>query len=163
MERRTVLRGAAAVAGIGLAGCIAGGTPGNGTDTPTEGPEIQLVDSSFAVENVDNTGEPSADATVHDEDNRVTFTGTIEGSDGCKTAVMDAMEYDREADEIHLQVRTEDREGTEDRACTEALVYVDYEATAEFENGTPRQATVSHNGRAIMSGAHESSRAGDGN
>lgn len=162
MKRRTMLRGAAAVAAIGLAGCTAGGAPGDESDTPTNDPPIELVDSDFSVGAIDHTGEPSADVTFNDAENRVIFTGTIEASDGCKTAAMAGMEYDSEADEVHLAVRTENREGTEDRACTEALVYVDYEATARFENGTPRRAATSHDGREVMSGAHESSRAGKG-
>jgi ABC-type glycerol-3-phosphate transport system substrate-binding protein len=162
MHRRTLLRGAAAVAAIGLAGCTANGAPGNGTDTPTDDPPIELVGSDFAVEAIEHTGEPTANVSFDDDENRVTFTGTIEGSDGCKTAAMDAMAYDTEADEVHLSVNTEDREGTEDRACTEALVYIDYEATATFNGGTPKRAAVSHDGRELMSGAHESSSAGDG-
>jgi hypothetical protein len=160
MHRRTVLRGAAAVAAIGVAGCT-GGAPGQGADTPTDDTPVELVDSDFAVEAIDHTGEPSADVTFHDDENRVTFAGTIEGSDGCKTATMEAMEYDREADEVHLSVRTEDREGTGDRACTEALVFIDYEATATFEGGTPTRAAVSHDGRELVSGAHDSASAGD--
>ncbi len=157
MQRRTVLRGAASIAAIGIAGCSAGGAPGDATDTPTDEPSIELVDSDFEVKNIDHTGEASADVTFHDEDDRVRFTGTIEGSDGCKTAAMDAIEYDSEVDEVHLTVRTEDREGTENQACTEALVYVDYEAMATFSGGTPKRATVSHDGREIMSGGRESS------
>ena len=160
MHRRTVLRGAATVAAIGIAGCAAGGTPGNGTDSPTDEPPIELVDNEFEVVGIDHAGEPTAGVTFHNDENRVTFRGTIEGSDGCKTAAIDAIEYDSEGQEIHLSVRTENREGTEGQACTQALVFVDYEARATFSGGTPKRASISHDGREIASGAHESSSAG---
>lgn len=160
-----MLRGAAAVAALGLAGCGASGTPGDGGDTPTPTPtpSIELVDAEFEVTGRDNADDVGAEISFDDGANQVAVTGTIQGSNGCKTAALESVDYSRADDEVHVRVRTKNRKGTDDTtACTEALVYIGYEATIQFEGGTPRRARVSHDGEGVASGAHDEAAAGDG-
>lgn len=178
MDRRTLLRNGAALAALAIAGCTGGqpggdgtptdGTPGDGSETtapPTTGsPEtIEIADYSFEVTDRTSAGtEPTAEVSFDAAEELVRVTGTIEGSDGCKTAELRAIEYSRDADEVHVGVATTDRPGTGDKACTQALVYISYELTVSFRGGVPAAASVSHDGTAIASGAHDSASAGDG-
>lgn len=173
MDRRTLLRRSAALVALGLAGCTEGGDPDVGDGSPTPGGDgtptpappttepTTVADFTFQVTNIDSAAtEPTADVTFETGENRVRVTGTIQGSDGCKTAALEAIDYDRAADEVSLSVITEDRPDAGD-ACTQALVYIDYEATVSFTGGLPSQAAVSHDGDEIASGAHDSATAGE--
>lgn len=164
-----MLRRAAVVSVLGLAGCTGDGSPpgadGDGTPTPddgtpttepptTEPPEtVEIADFAFSVtDRTSSATEPTADVTFDAESNAVQFTGIIEGSDGCKTAALDAIDFDRAGDEVTLAVITKDRPGAGDM-CTQQLVYISYEATVEFSGGLPSQAAVSHDGSEIASEA----------
>lgn len=175
MDRRTLLRRSAALVALGLAGCTDAGSPADGDGSPTPGGDgtptpapptttepTTVADFTFEVTNIDSAAtEPTAEVTFETGENRVRVTGTIQGSDGCKTAALEAIDYDRAADEVTLSVITEDRESAGD-ACTQALVYIDYEATVSFTGGLPSRAAISHDGTEITSGAHDSATAGDG-
>lgn len=175
MDRRTLLRRTALLGAIGLAGCTDGGSSpgGGGDDTPADGddptteppttepPATGDVDGvDFQVVDVDNTGEPGADVTFDADTNEVRITGTITGSDGCKTAALEAVEHDSGADEVTLAVITKDRPDAGD-ACTQALVYIDYEVTVTFTGGLPSKASVTHDGRGVTSGATDSGSGSD--
>ena len=172
MHRRQLLRRTPALSALAIAGCAGdsppagdGGTPTDDTPTPTptEPPEtVELAEYHFEVTGRDSSGEGTADVEFDTETYEVRFTGTIQGKNGCQTAALQAIDYDREADEVTLSVRTKKAEGAGD-ACTQQLVYVDYEATVSFTGGIPSQASVVHDGQPIMSGAHDSARAGEGN
>lgn len=175
MDRRTLLRRAAALGAIGVAGCTdggtgtdGGGTPGD-TPTPTPSPEpptseppetVEIDEFDFVVTGMDNSSEPTADISFDEGTNTVRVTGTIQGSDGCKTAALESIDYDRAADEVTVAVKTKDRPDAGD-GCTTALVFIDYEVTVSFTGGLPRAATVSHNGEDVASGAHDTASAGD--
>jgi hypothetical protein len=173
MNRRTLLRNGATLTALALAGCSGDGQPGvdpTPTDgTPREGtettspPTIEIADFSFAVtDRTSETTEPTATVSFDATEGLVRVTSTIQGSDGCKTATLRAIDYHRDADEVHVGVATTDRPGTDDRACTEALVYISYEATVSFTGGVPSAASVSHDGTEVTSGARDSASAGDG-
>lgn len=170
MNRRTLLRRAAALGAVGLAGCT-GAPPGDdGTDTPTDDgepttappttddetptsePPVDIADFDFAVTDRDSSSAPTATVSFDASADEVRFTGTIQGSDGCKTAALDAIDYDRGADEVTLSVITKDREGAGDM-CTTALVFIDYEGTVRFTGGIPSRAVVTHNGEEMTSAA----------
>lgn len=168
MDRRTLLRNGAAFSALVLAGCTGSPPGGDGNETtapPTTGsPETtEIADYSFAVtDRTATTTEPAAEVAFDAEEGLVRVTGTIEGSDGCKTATLRAIDYNRDADEVHVSVATKDRPGTGENACTQALVYISYEATVSFTGGIPAAASVSHDGTEIASGAHDSASAGEG-
>jgi len=123
---------------------------------PADAP--MLVESSLSVTNVTSTQrKTTADATFDEDENKVFVTGTIEGSDGCKTATLASADYDPSADSLTVDVETVDREDA--GTCTQALVYIDYEVTVTFEGGVPKSITVQHDGRGVMSGAHGSASA----
>lgn len=146
--------------GAGLAGCF--GSPGppadDNTPTPTPSPTpepITIETTEFRVRDRNHAGEPTAEVTFDTEAEAVRVTGTIEGANGCKTAALKSATYDDATDEVSLLVHTVDREGTEGKACTESLVYIDYEATVQFAGGTPANASVSHNGREMLATGRE--------
>jgi hypothetical protein len=126
--------------------------------TPADRPAIQS--SSLSVTGVsESESRETATAEFDTDAKTVSLSGTIEGSDGCKTAALGAVEYDAASDTLAVDVVTRDREGTEDQACTQATIYIDYEATVTFSRGLPTAIEVSHDGTGIMSGAHGSASA----
>ncbi|WP_135663602.1 twin-arginine translocation signal domain-containing protein [Halorhabdus rudnickae] len=82
--------------------------------------------------------------------------GVISGSDLCSRARLADLSYDRE--ESHLSVAIESVKDENCEAGGQCIVEIPYEGTFSFENGVPESVSVSHNGRDIMSGAHESAR-----
>lgn len=128
------------------------------TGTPTSAPTV--VESSLSVVDVSQrdqreTAEPSFDPDA----NTVVIEGTIQGSDSCKTAALGSLSVD--ADRLTVDVVTENREGTDNQVCAQALVHIDYRATITFENGIPTEVAVSHDGDGIASGGYSSASAGD--
>lgn len=154
MDRRTLLRRGVAVSALAIAGCTAENGPSGGGDgaegeTPTT-ESVAIGDVSFAVTGIDGSGTPGVDVSFDAEDDGVRFEGIIQGADGCKTAVLDAVDYDREADTVTLSVITEDRPDAGD-ACTQQIVFVSYEATVAFSGGLPSRAVVTHDGTEMTS------------
>lgn len=131
---------------------------GDGPGTPGQG--VPVADSTFEVVGRSGaSGEPTADVTFHEDENRVTVTGTIHGSDGCKTAVLGDVTDDAGDDRVTVSVVTENRDGAKDRTCTQAIVAIAYEATVTFEGGVPSAASVVHDGHEVASAAHGSASA----
>lgn len=173
MKRRTLLR-AAAVAGTGvLAGCAntgpdAGGpSDGDGsTDSPTDSPTRSPTESPTPTEGSgsgsrevtarsfevleQSCGEGENSATVERGDDRVVVEGTIRGSNTCYTAELERAEYDSGADRLTVAVRSyEHTPEDETPACGQCIVDINYRATVEFNNGTPDEVTVQHNGEHV--------------
>ncbi len=174
MHRRTLLRRTGAIGALALAGCTGqaseddgnggdgGGSDGGSTPTATPNP-VTMQDTTFEVTGRGGASDQqgSADVEFDTADDRLVVTGTIVGSDGCKTAALGDVKYDTEADELRVNVVTKDEEGSEDKMCTQALVDIDYELVVRFDGGIPKSASVSHNGQGVTSGAHGEASAGD--
>lgn len=119
-----------------------------------------LHDSSLTVTDITESEQPlTAEVSFDSETNTVTIDGVIQGSDGCATAALGDVSYDASSDTLSVDVVTQPREGSEDRACTAALVYISYEATIEFDDGLPGEVTISHDGDPVASGGYESASA----
>lgn len=139
-----------------------GGNDGS-TESDGGGANPALEDATFeVVEQTSAAQEPGADVEFDAGAGQVLVRGTIQGSDGCKTADLQAVDYHAAADEVTVSVVTKNRPGTGDQACTQQLVYISYEATVTFSGGIPSAASVVHDGEGVTSGAHASATAGDG-
>lgn len=157
MRRRDVLRYAGAAAVVGATGCLGegSGTPGddgNTTDGDGNGDGddtgTSVSDTSFEVESV-TSGTGDGDASVTFEEGAVRVDGTASGNNGCYTARLGGVSYDEEEDRVTVNVETfEDRD--EDEMCTEALVGIDYSATAEFDGGLPSSVEVRHDDETVI-------------
>jgi len=141
MKRRTLLRGASTGLVAGLAGCL--GSTGTGdpdddpSDTPTDTPSPPTspsptpgsndVDASFRLTGA-GSGVQNDDAEVSFGD-PLTVTGTVWGANGCYTADMAAATLTD--GRLTVVVRAFKPETDTPRACTDAIVQLDYEVTAE--------------------------------
>lgn len=151
MDRRTFLGTASLTGIVALTGCLSDGggddTPsatGTGTATPTStpAPDPMLTDSTFTVVR-NESGTENDSASVSADGGNVVVEGTIWGRNGCQTAELRSVNYDREADELTVSVRTTERDDAGD-ACTQAVVEIDYTATISFEGGLPDTVVVTH-------------------
>jgi hypothetical protein len=136
MDRRGLLRTGLLPAIVALAGCL---SDGGGGGTPAE---PTVTDTEFAVLGR-TSGSQTDDATVTFDDATVTVEGTIWGSDGCQTAVLDSADYDAAADELTVAVAEATREDAGD-ACTQAIVETEYRARVAFDGGFPGTVVVTH-------------------
>ncbi len=135
----------------------------SGSDGGTDDSQPVLQGSSLTVTDVSSgVTETTADIAFRRDANEVQVRGIIQGNDSCKTAAVGDVSYDPEADALAVDIVTVDREGTEEQACAQELVFISYEATVEFSGGLPREASVSHNGQGVGAAAHGSASAGDG-
>ncbi|GAA5473532.1 hypothetical protein Hhis01_00928 [Haloarcula hispanica] len=142
MKRRQLLRYGGLGCSIALAGCF-GGAPGSG-ETSTEGAsETPSVNETTFSVTQRQSGSQTSSATVAFDGDQVVVEGTIWGSDGCKTADLTDVTYDSSADELRISVGTKDKPDAGD-VCTQAIMEIDYRATATFENGLPGTVSVSH-------------------
>lgn len=143
---------------VGHGDTILSGDNGGGGSTPDDPPELQA--SSFAVTGVES-GQPrqTADASFDTDDETVTVTGTIVGSDGCATADLGTVEYDAADGQLAVDVVTTEREDADRRACTQQMVGIDYEATLSFDGDIPSRVAVSHDGDGVMAAGYGSSSA----
>lgn len=170
MYRRTLLRLTPAVVTVGLAGCAGDGTDGNGgdegtptetdtpspsptpTDTPTGSPrptDPTVEDTTLTILETEG-GQERDTADVAVENGAVVVEGTIWGSDGCKTATLEAATYDRDSDTLRVAIATTDREDAGD-VCTQVIVEIDYQARVTLSGGLPETVTVTHDGRTVTS------------
>lgn len=163
MKRRTfMITTAAGLAG--LSGCIDGGGNGNGNggnnttgnnsdnDGQNNTGTPELTDTEFEVQDIQSGTEVNEAQVEFDQENSsVGITGTISGSDGCKTAALSNAEYNQEEDELRVEIITRDREDAGD-TCTQAIVEINYTATIHFSGSLPHNASVYHNGN-MVSGA----------
>jgi hypothetical protein len=123
------------------------------TDEPTETPgesegSNAMVERSFEVGGVE-CGQGANRADVSRGGDSVDVDGTIRGRNGCYTAELEAATYDDGADELTVAVRSYD--DSDGEYCQQCLVDVDYRASFEFEDGTPGEVTVVHNGDRVTS------------
>lgn len=162
MKRRTLLAAAAAATTTGTAGCLGGGLgtdPENdgtdGDDGPTETPDgPRLVDQSFEVERVE-CGDDYGGHEVIKSDGVVTVEGVLDGRDTSYTAELVTSEYDREADELYVEV--ESVEGEEGGGMSaQCITEIEYVATFTFENGEPSSVRVDQSG--VRSGSSSASQ-----
>lgn len=149
MNRRTLLQRAGIVGATLLAGCSSSGSPGGESpdpETDTEDPDASqspvLETTEFSVDGRSG-GSQRDEATVRFDGQRVVVEGVIWGSDGCKTATLLDSAYDRATDTHTVTVGTTDREDAGEM-CTQALVEIEYTATATFEGGLPGRVVVRH-------------------
>ncbi len=149
MKRRSLIGQAGTLGLFLLAGCTSNPdrdrSDGDGSDDP-----VRFVDSAFEVRHI-GAGTQADDATLEFDEASQTIRvdGTIWGADGCTTASLDAVEFAAGNDTVTVAVATRDRAGTDDRACTQAIVEIDYTAVLTFEGGLPATATVTHDGRSV--------------
>lgn len=141
MDRRAFLRRTGTMLGVGgLAGCV-GDPPdlgGTETDVPPPGEEPALADRTFEVTKR-GCGNEVDEATVSFRGD-VVVTGTITGSDACKTARLVTAEVRDGA--FHVLVGTTDESGAD--VCAQCLTEIDYEAGFEFEGELPEKVVVEH-------------------
>lgn len=143
MKRRTLLQSAGALGAAVTAGCVADSQV-VGENTTAPGPVgPQLEETDFEVLDV-NCGDEKNEARVEFEDDAVVVTGTIDGSDACKTAELADASYDPDADEFGIVVETV--EGEDAGACAQCIVEIDYRATFTFDGSLPPRITVRHEG-----------------
>lgn len=151
MHRRDVLASVATIATTGLlAGCATNSPAGPAetptshpepteTPTPTDTPMPSITDTGFSVTGI-QSGTQVNEASVSFETDRVVVTGTIAGTDGCKTAHL--ADADLTDGELTLTVATKDRPDA--GMCTQAIVEISYEATVSFEPTPPTSVRVVH-------------------
>lgn len=143
MQRRTLLQSISLLGTGSLAGCIAGRRVGGEETTTVGSVEPELTSTDFEV--VDQgCGNPVNEATIDPSGDTVEITGTIAGSDACKTAELADATYDPEADELQVTIATTDREGA--GTCAQCIVEIEYRATATFTGGLPPNVVVRHEG-----------------
>lgn len=149
MNRRALLSATAATTTT-LTGCLTdyvGDQPEESEQTPPdESPRPpEIADYTFEVTHVD-CDHPESDYDVTRSDGQVSVTGSLRGSTTCGTASLEGIEYDADADELRLVVRShvEETEG----GCGDCIVDIEYEATVSFEYGEPGTVTVEYTGDA---------------
>ncbi|MBX0287210.1 hypothetical protein EGH22_12790 [Halomicroarcula sp. F28] len=105
-------------------------------------PTPSLTGSGFEVDSIQG-GTETDSATVSVDGTDIVVEGTIWGSNGCQTAELGSVNYNSDAGELTVPVRTvEDSEAGD--ACTTGIVEIEYTATVKFENGTPETVVVTH-------------------
>jgi len=154
MRRREFVTAAAGAASVTVTGCLGdgggnetdgNGTDGNGTDT-TGGGNTTVTGTSFSTSSVRGGGVGESASYVFG-DGALRVTGTIVGSDACKTAELEGARYDAGEGAIVVDAVTVDADDA-GGACAEVLTPVRYEATVEFEGGRPA-VVVRHDGEEV--------------
>jgi hypothetical protein len=154
MRRRELIRYAGAstaLAAVG-SGCLEEGSPGNETDDDVTGDdgderETTVTGTSFSVLSRREGGGNTDSASYSFKDGTLEVTGTVMGSDACKTAELGGAEYDEDEEAIVVDIETVNAEGAGDM-CAEVLTPIRYEATVEFEGGSPG-VVVTHDGQEV--------------
>lgn len=174
MKRRRVLWAGAALA-AGASGCVDrlledggdgedgnrsgdgdgdGGDDGDG-DGGDDGDEtstgIRLLSSEFDVtDRVPGNAEDVADVSFDDAEGSVEVGGVIQGENSCKTAEMESMGYDDEADVLEVRVETADLPDAAE-VCSPVIMELSYHATADLSGGLPSVVSVYHDGDLVVS------------
>lgn len=177
MHRRTILRGAVAGAAAALAGCVedrpagGGGDDGedptgtdddgsnddgsdDGSDGDTDGGSGDTDGDSgdapalveAALERRGDCAEPGTAATVAFDGETVTVDGCLEAANGCVYPELASADY---ADGAFVVAVEGVDESDPDEACTQAIEYRDYAATATFDGGVPETVEVHHDGELV--------------
>ncbi len=174
MQRRTILRGAAAGIAVALAGCVEDGS-GDGTPDDSGGGTTEPDDGSG--DGSDGSGDEAGDGsddegtTGSDGDApalvdaglerrgdcadpgtaaTVAFDGETVSVDGCLEAANGCIYPELasagyEGGAFVVAVEGVDRSDP-DEACTQAIEYRAYEVTASFDGGVPETVEVHHDG-----------------
>lgn len=151
MDRRDLLRGAAATAAVGLSGCVGpgdGGPADGASDGEDRSPsnDTGIGGTSFAIGRT-ACGAPAGEAAVTVEADEVRVEGTIAGDDTATTADLESTRFDRSADVLRVGIRTVDAVTEGDvRECPFAI---DYSATVGYDGSAPGDVTVYHDGIAV--------------
>lgn len=139
MRRRIFLKGSAAAAGGVFASVL-------GIDHRTAGAqevEPSVADAELTVRDV-SCGDGSQRATVRSDPaaDRVTVDGVAAAPSACYTAELADATYDGDADALHLDVRTVEREDV--GVCAQCLTAIEYRVVVAFDGGLPARAVVRH-------------------
>ncbi len=153
MERRQFVRRAVLFSApvAVLSGCVED-EPVDDEDEDDEPPderEVSLADTRF--ETVRRGGGTRGDEVSFDFDEEaqtVTVEGLLTGRNSCYTAELESADYDAVEDVFAMNVRPfEDRD--EDEMCLQVITEIEYRVVAEFEDGIPGRAVVSHRGTEV--------------
>lgn len=137
VDRRTVVEEIIAATAGGVTGCL----ESSGTMDETTG-SGGSDDAHLEVLGM-HTGDVEESASVRFEDDTVTVTGTILGSNTCYTARIDAVTVEDRT----LLVAVESYEDVaEGEGCRDARVAIEYQATVEVHEDPPTSVRVEHNG-----------------
>lgn len=163
MRRRRLLKYVGAGAAVGATGCLSEGSggptnetdnrddPGNDTDdgngTGNDGSVTTVTDTSFSVVSRSEGGAEES-ASYRFEDRTLDVRGTVLGSDACKTAELESVEYDEERGAVVVNVVTVNVEDANRRMCNEVITPVEYEATVSFDGEQP-SVVVTHDGEEV--------------
>jgi hypothetical protein len=111
-------------------------------ETDTTGGVAGITSRNFTVEST--TASPDNEASVRfaEGGSRVVVTGTIAGSDGCQTAVLDSVEPSDSG--LEVTVATENDAGA-GAVCSQALVGIEYRLVMTVET-PPESVRVVHRG-----------------
>jgi len=106
-------------------------------------------------------GQGTDDADVRFDQDRmaVVFEGVISGSDRCKRARLSDLSYDRDEDILSIAVETVEQDGCV--GAGQCIVDIAYEGSVTFEDALPGRVSASHNGRGLVSAAHDSASVGE--
>ncbi len=138
MRRRTILKIGAAATAFGVAGCVH--QEGDGLD---DGSTVTVESFSSSVM---QDGDARESASYSFEDGGLHVTGVILGSDACKDADLDSVEY--EDGRLVFDVVTVDAEDAGD-ACAEVLTPIRYEAVVEITYQVQPAVVVRHDGEEV--------------
>lgn len=118
---------------------------GRGTET-TAGTDTTgaagVTRQSFSVESTSASPGNEASVRFAEGGSRVVVTGTITGSDGCQTAVLDGITMTDSGLEATVATETDADAGA---ACSQALVGIEYRLAMTLET-PPESVTVVHRG-----------------
>jgi hypothetical protein len=143
---------------------VDGGTtesPGSPPPAGEQSGRMNGVDYLFQVTDV-SCGDSGNDADVaFDEDaNEVVVTGTIAGSDLCRTAGLASVTYDEGEDRSAVVVETRRRAGAD--ACGQCIAEIEYDLRLTYD-AVPSEISVTHDGHSgrvgVTTAAHGSASA----
>jgi hypothetical protein len=150
MNRRSFIGTISAVSVIGVAGCV--DTDPDETDPSTSSPneeppenppeERSLTVTDFTFEIVPAETISAEPEVVSHENGTVTIRGSIQVSDGCKSAELAS--DPEQGDSNPLTIRASVVEYTEEKGgvCTEAIETLGFELQVSYEGDTPEEFVV---------------------
>lgn len=125
------------ILGISLGGTALLGT----TQDVTSNPSVEIA--SAEVQHISNNSAPQESVNVTFDDSTAQIEGVI--TDGsCDIAELGSVEYNAEDNRAVINVVTNPDPNAS--ICTMELAGVEYEASIEFDGGSPGEVEVRHNG-----------------
>lgn len=115
-----------------------------------------VTSQSFSIESTSASPGNEASVRFAESGSRVVVTGTITGSDGCQTAVLDGIEMTDSGLEATVATETDADAGA---ACSQALVGIEYRLAMTLET-PPESVTVVHRGTSGRTAATTAERGG---